>query len=333
VSIPDESPAVRFTVASRTSPLKKTRIVAGYTLSALLGLFFIYSGYTKLWPLVEAFELTLVDAGVANWYVAPIMARLLIGMEFFTGVCLFAGFRLRRFTLPLTSVLLIAFNIHLAITVMRNGNTYNCGCFGEHIIMSPGKAIVKNFILLGITGMIALCVKGRPFQGKRWIPALLLIITFSLPFMINVVDYNYTSNNIDGKTGYRLPLELLYASEDSTRVQRPAVELREGKHVVSLMTLGCPHFRLAARKFRIIKEHHPHMPVYLVLNGDASMLPVFFKDTGAEFIPHSMCLGKTFVALSSVHLPAIYYVNNSIVDRKVYYTEMSEEGILEWLAD
>ncbi|MBK7816218.1 MAG: DoxX family membrane protein [Sphingobacteriaceae bacterium] len=76
-------------------------------LSIALGAIFIYSGWSKLDPVIETFEFTFVDLGIGNWYTAPIIARLLIGLEFLIGFLLIINYDLRKFTLPLTIGLLI----------------------------------------------------------------------------------------------------------------------------------------------------------------------------------------------------------------------------------
>ena len=55
-----------------------------FILCSIMGLVFLYSGYTKLEP-IEPFEYTFVDLGVANWRIAPFMARFMIGLEFLIG--------------------------------------------------------------------------------------------------------------------------------------------------------------------------------------------------------------------------------------------------------
>ena len=69
-----------------------------FTLSSLLGMVFIFSGYIKLYP-IEAFELNFIDVGIANWFTAPIIARLLIGLEIGLGLLLLLQFEYRKFTL------------------------------------------------------------------------------------------------------------------------------------------------------------------------------------------------------------------------------------------
>jgi hypothetical protein len=306
------------------------RKLTGILLSLLLGIVFIYSGYSKLWPLVETFELTLVDASLSNWYTAPLLARFLIGLEFFTGACLIASYNLKRFTIPLTLILLIVFTVYLLISLAKNGNTFNCGCFGEHIVMSPVNAIIKNVIMMVVAFIIWICYGGWQTSYNKLLISSALVTCCALPFIINVVDYSYTSNNLNEKTGYPLQLELLYEPEDPSKVEIPVVDLRKGRHVIAFMSLGCPHCRIAAKKFRIFKQHDSTLPLYLVLNGEQKMLPVFLKDTGCEFIPHSMCLGKSFVQLASTHLPSIYYINNAIIEKKVTYIEMTENDVRNW---
>src|SRR4051812_41160097 len=116
--------------------MKIAKRIVGIILSVCLGLVFIYSGYSKIFPL-EPFEFTFVDMGVANWYTAPIIARLLIGLEFFIGALLILNYKLRRFTIPFTVGLLSFFIIYLLIQIIKNGDTGNCGCFGESIHMTP----------------------------------------------------------------------------------------------------------------------------------------------------------------------------------------------------
>ena len=97
------------------------------------------------------------------------------------------------------------------------------------------------------------------------------------------------------------------------------------------MSLKCPHCRVAAKKFRLIKNNNPEIPIYFVLNGDKKDLKSFLADTRIENIPYSFALGKTFVQLSGTTLPKIYYLNNTIVYKKVDYYELNQYQIEDWL--
>jgi len=313
--------------------MKILKPVAALTLSALLGLVFLYSAYTKLLPLVETFEFTFVDLGLANWYTAPILARLVIGLEIFVGVLLISGYRLKTFTLPLAFFILVFFILYLIGSIVVNGNEGNCGCFGEHLRMTPFQAIFKNLVMIALMVPVYYLYEGWRVKYNALLLSLLAGTAFILPYVFNPVDYTYTSNNLEEKVGYKLDLDLLYTPEDSLKVEVPKVDLRKGKQVVAFLSITCSHCRVAAKKFRIIKKNNPALPVYFVLNGDKDRnYDAFISDTKATNIPSSFCLGKTFVQLASAQLPRIYYLDNAVVVKKVDYYELNQYDIEKWVS-
>jgi uncharacterized membrane protein YphA (DoxX/SURF4 family) len=311
--------------------MKLIRLLTAIAISVGLGLIFLYSGYTKLFPIIETFEFTFVDIGFANWYTAPIMARLLIGFEFFVGILLIMNYRLKKFTLPLAGSLLFFFTIYLLIQIMVSGNEGNCGCFGEHLRMTPLQAILKNLIMLGAVTALYFLYEGWSFALNGLFLSITGVTASLVPFIVNPVDYNYTSNNLDEKINYPLELRGLYQPEDTSQVEIPKVDLRQGKHVVAFLSLTCPHCRIAAKKFRLIKKNNPTLPIYFILNGNKSNLKPFMDDTKATNIPYSFCLGKTFIQLASAQLPRIYYLDNAIVVKKVDYFELNQYDIEKWI--
>lgn len=300
-------------------------------LSVCLGLVFLYSGYSKLLPLIETFEFTFVDIGIGNWYTAPVIARLLIGLEIFIGVLLIACYNLKKFTLPLTFGLLLFFIAYLTVSIVMSGNSGNCGCFGEHLRMTPLQAIVKNVVMIALGLLIYLLFEGWKIKYNKLLLSLIAVTAIAVPFILNPVDYSYTSNNLEEKINYPLELDLLYHPEDSVKVEIPKTDLRKGKQVLAFISLTCQHCRVAAKKFRLIKKNNPELPIYFVLNGDTANYKAFIEDTKADNIPGSYCLGKTFIQLASTQLPRIYYLDNSVVVKKVDYFELNQYSIENWI--
>jgi hypothetical protein len=298
-----------------------------------LGLVFLYSAYTKLVPVIETFEFTFIDIGIANWYTAPVIARVLIALEIFIGLLLLANYHLKKLTLPLTAALLLFFILYLLGTLLVSGNGVNCGCFGEHHRMSPIQAIVKNLIMLLGTWLVYVFHDGWKSSRQALPLSLTAVTVLAVPFFINPVDYTYTSNNLDEKINYPLPLDLLYHPEDTSKVEIPKVNLRQGKQVLAFLSLTCSHCRIAAKKFRLIKKQNPTIPIYFVLNGEKKNYLPFISDTKADIIPSSFCMGKCFLQLASAQLPRIYYLDNGVVVKKVDYFELNQYQIEEWLAE
>ncbi|MBI2721183.1 MAG: hypothetical protein HYX39_03300 [Bacteroidetes bacterium] len=300
-------------------------------LSMGLGLVFLYSANTKLYPVIETFEFTFVDIGIANWYSAPVIARLLIGLEIFLGILLIINYHLKKFTLPFTIALLVFFIIYLSTQIAINGNNGNCGCFGEYLKMTPLQAIIKNVIMVLVALIVYCFYNGWKVKYNALLISFTAVTALSLPFVFNPIDYSYTSNNMDEKVNYPLELNLLYEPEDTSKVEVPKIELRTGKHVISFLSLTCPHCRIAAKKFRLIKKNNTELSIYFILNGDKEKLKEFLEDTKADNIPYSFCLGKSFIQLASAQLPRIYYLDNGIVVKKVDYFELNQYKIEEWI--
>lgn len=311
--------------------MKLTKILISVFFSISLGLIFVYSAYAKLLPLVETFEFTFVDLGIGDWYTAPILARLIIGLEFFAGILLLANYNLKKFTLPLTFSLLGFFIVYLSVQLLISGNSGNCGCFGEHLKMTPFQALLKNMLM--VIAALVVYFFGSTWKVKysRFLVSLLASTAVLAPFVLNPIDYSYTSNNLDEKVNYQLDLNLLYYPEDTAKVQVPEPDLRKGKHVVAFLSLTCQHCRVAAKKFRLIKKKNPALPIYFILNGERAMYQSFIEDTQADNIPYSFCLGKSFIQLASTQLPRIYYLDNSVIVKKVDYFELNQYAIENWL--
>ncbi len=294
-----------------------------------IGLLFIYSGYTKLYP-IEPFEYTFVDLGVANWKTAPFLARFMIGLEFLIGLLLILCFNLKKFTLRLAAYTLVFFNIYLIIMMLKEGNNGNCGCFGNAIAMTPLQALIKNIILLALIGILYLYFEGFDYgKLKNKLLLFLFITTMVTPHILNYVDMSYSQAYLTPKQDqFKLELDSVY--KNATMHTAPKY-LSTGKHIISFMSLTCAHCRIAAKKLRLIKERNPNISMYLILNGDTNKIKPFFDDTKATNIKYSLLSAKSFVYLAGLDLPAIYMVNNSVVEHWIEYPVLSQDEIEKWL--
>lgn len=307
-------------------------LIASIAMSILLGAVFLYSGYTKLYP-IEPFEYTFVDLGIAGWNTAPFIARLLVALEFACGGLLILNFRLRRFTIPLVASLLVVFCIYLAGILMTKGNNGNCGCFGEYLPMTPLQAIIKNVGLLLMCGLIYAMARPAEWRFMKYIAALLCITALALPFILNPVDLQSSKNLQPQSVNYKVPLDLLYESENPKNA-KPTIELRTGKHIIAYLSLTCPHCKIAAQKIHTLHKMNPAIPFYLVMNGKIELYEPYVKNYGLEDIPHQLFFGpQEFIKMAGASLPQILWVNNSIVEKKGGYFQLNEKAIEDWLKE
>lgn len=300
-------------------------------LSILLGAVFVFSAYTKLYP-IQSFEYTFIDIGVANWMTAPFIARGMIGLEFFCGILLILNFQLKRFTIPLVTSILVIFCVYLLLVIQVKGNQGNCGCFGEYFAMTPLQAIFKNIGLLIICLVIYLLTVPFKFPAVNYSGILCLTVGLVLPFILNRVDLENSKDLRPESVNYHLPLDILYQSKNPVNLP-PKVELRHGKYIIAYLSLTCPHCRIAAQKIHVLHKVDPSIPFYLVFNGKRELYQPYIETYGLSDIPHQIFFGpEEYVKMSGTALPEILWVNNSIVEKKGSYMDLTQEEIKKWLS-
>lgn len=292
-----------------------------------LGLFFIFSAYTKFDP-IEYFEFQLVNDHLATWTLTSYLARLLIGAEFFLGLALVANVEWRRSVVKMAFAMVAAFTVYLLVGLITKGNEANCNCFGAFIKVSTKESIVKNLVLLALMGIVWRFDKGYSFRYPRIILTSLFVACTAGMFVANPIDKSYIKLAGNGQKNIPIDIDFLYT--DST-LGTPSVDLRKGKHVLSFMSLSCPHCRLAALKMSVLKNQHPNISFFIVLNGDSSDVKPFVEETKITNIEHNMLLGERFVRLSGLNLPAIYLLNNGVVEEKIKYVQLNEDSLVTWV--
>lgn len=283
---------------------------------------FLFSAYSKLMS-IEPFEWTFIDIGAPGITSAAILARVFIGLEALIGFFLLFHIYLKAATYPITIGMLVLLTIYLVLLIAKQGNSGNCGCFGNWIYMSPMQAIWKNLAMIAATVLLIFIYPVKPYKGQEWIAACIGMAALVLPMVLNPLNID----NLPKKVNRPIAMELLYTGE-----KQPYVDLRKGKHIVAFMSLTCPHCKKAAYFLQIIKRKHRDIPIFMVLSGHPSQKKAFFEETHAEGVPHLLTDDTAaFGELAGEYVPAIYWINNSQVERESNYYQLDPAAMKQWL--
>jgi thiol-disulfide isomerase/thioredoxin len=285
---------------------------------------FFFSAYSKIYKqeALDAFQWSFLDIGISNNFLSAVLARLMIGVEFLLGLFLVFHVYLKKFTYPAIIALLAVFIVYLLLLLHYQGNEGNCGCFGNIITMKPVAAIWKNVAMICVSLLLLYLYPIKPFRNQEYVAALLALFALATPFIINTVD----SNEPKVVNEYK-DLAPLYA-----QATQPSVDLRKGKHIVAFMSLGCPHCRKAAYLLGRIHEHNPDLPIFFVLYGAKEAQEDFFKETRSREVPHFLFTnGRSFSDIAGGGVPALFWINNSVVQRKATYYQLDPKLMRDWL--
>lgn len=300
----------------------------GFTLLLAMAVVFLFSAVSKLFAF-HPFVWNVMDAGISDMTAASIVARLFIGLELLLGLFLLFHLFLRSFTYPAVVSLLVVFSVYLGLLIMRQGDGGNCGCFGEAYEMKPSAAIIKNIVMMLVAVVLAYIRPGSYYKQAVWLSATVSIASLTAPFII----FPIAGSNKPITTQEYIDLTPLYHSNNPEN-KPAAVELRTGKHIVVFLSLTCSHCRKAAFQLQVVKRQHPELPLFFVLNGHPDQLSDFFAETHAERVPHLLFRGAAeFQAMAGSGVPAIYYVNNSVIERTANYFQLDPKYMKQWLAE
>lgn len=307
--------------ATKTTSFYIKRTIGLILLLALAAVFFI-SAISKM-DTLDAFEWTFIDLGIKSNTTAAIIARLFIGLELLIGTFLVLHLYLKAFTYPITLIILVLFTGYLAILVVQEGNTGNCGCFGEWIYMKPIDAIWKNIAMIAATLLLMYLYPVKPYKHQEWITAFAGMAALVVPVVLMPLNMD----NKPEKVNKDVNLNALYEEKLA-----PVVELRRDKHIIAFMSLTCPHCRKAAYLLHIIRKKHPQLPIYIVLSGHPDQQEEFFKETQSYNVPHMLMRdSKAFNKIAGDSVPAIFWVNNGVIEYESNYYQLDPATMEDWL--
>jgi thiol-disulfide isomerase/thioredoxin len=337
--------------------MEKRNLYISWTLRVFLFALFVFSAVTKMFPLTP-FEKQLVDLGFADWHTAPYFARLIIGIELGLGIALIQNHFLKRFTIPATALLLIAFCIHLSYQIAI-GQGGNCGCFGQFIEMTPTEALIKNIITLALLGWLFFISKEK--RSANRFSFLLLIWSFSTLFMFMAFPFApfkelstviVDSENIPWEDE-SVPVSQTVDTAQTQTANAPAVvvnpgpaavvskfsklnvfsglkvKIDEGKRIVCFFIPGCDHCREAAKALAELSKD-PNFPKVYVYFGDEEVEKIdeFFQVAGKKYPYQVLGMGEFFTLMGPQgETPGILYMWNGNIQKSYFGEQFNKEDL------
>lgn len=298
-----------------------------FLVSMLIGLFFIFSAYSKI-PTLEQFGWRITETTFLNWTLSEWIARFIIGLEFFLGILFLFHLRLKRLGIPLAILTLSVFSVYLLYVIFILKETQDCNCFGDVLSMTPLQSLIKNGFLIGILWILRTIRFSWTFNYVKPVLIGAFLVCLLVPFVMSPPDSIYL-NDPDPQLNRAIPLSLLYEKAPIP----PKVELRKGKHILLFLSLSCTFCKKAAERMRVMKAKNPSIPFYAIMNGRAEELNAFIAETRMNNIPYTLFNGAdNFTTLNgSYSLPTIKWVNDTTVVRESNYITLKESEILRWL--
>lgn len=263
-------------------------------LRLLFAMSFLFSAYTKFIA-PGYFEITLMDQGIAETrIIAAHLTRLFIAVEFFLGLVLMTPFYTKK-ALLLSIFLLFAFSFHLGYLWMM-GSEENCGCFGKMIAMTPQESLLKNILLLALSGYLY-----RFTSTEKRNFAFVLFLFFGTPIAI------YASLPLPNFEGNQF-------SKFSHFEKKGRLDLTQGQHLVAVFNLDCEHCQKAATLLsKYTKKNKDLPPIYVLYYKEGTTSVAAFEQQTQSNFPYAFIDVNDFFDLIGNAPPRVYYLNDGEV--------------------
>lgn len=296
--------------------------VISLSLRIILSALFLTSALLKLFP-VAYFEYTIANIIGNQWIEIQILARFIISLELILGIAILFNLYFRQIVFPVAILLLLSFSSVLAYQ-MALGFQDNCGCFGMAVSITPITAIVKNVVTIVLLIILLKINQPYTFNFIKIVFLALSVFMLVLPNIIDSPEFLIKQLPSAVPVNKFIDLEALYTSKVN---EHPKIELRKGKHIIAFFSLSCKHCKLAAMKLQVIAKAAPQIFIYMILNGDQQNLSIFLNETNSHQIPHILFNGPDYVAMSGYSLPAIYFIDKSMIRKKIIYQTITEADL------
>ena len=304
-----------------------TKNTIAWALRITVSILFIVSALAKLskghlldspYFAISTFEVKqLYPMGFSESF-APYFSRTLIGIELALGLLLLQKNYLRKFIIPVTTLLLIVFIGHLSyITFLSGGNSGNCGCFGELLPMTPIQAIIKNIVAVGLLAYLFILLPKSATTGNFWVTTTVLFAAILAIFMIAPIQppvSNFTVSvpaeiqadtlpekntdttkfkQVDAKDTLKkgsvaietIKVEQTEPAKHKSGYTQYFSKIDTGRKTLCFFVPGCDHCRQTAKELTELRKTNKNFPEISILfmNEEADLIPDFFKEAGAEY--------------------------------------------------
>lgn len=267
---------------------------------------FILSGISKLFP-IEPFEVVFIDLGISNWVLAPFIARTIIAFEIFIGVSILINLWVKKTIYYLAQSMLVVFSVYLVFLLFTEGNTSDCGCFGQLIALSPLSSLIKNIVLM----LILFSLPKKDWLPKIWLFIIgILITSFVATFLLNRVGLqNVPSKSLNKSVDWSGLPQTFYQSNTT-------IDFTSGNKILVFFSASCPHCENAAHKLSFLnKKNNINNLIIVIASKKEDKLNEFITSTTLNY-PILWMTDDTFFKYSGGTLPSIYYIEGSVVRKK-----------------
>ncbi len=295
-----------------------------HTIRNLIGLFLIFSAYSKLFP-IEHFELYIFSHTYIGFNLASAIAVLIISVELTLGVLLLLNVYTKK-VIFINILLLAIFSLYL-IYLLIIGNNENCHCLGAEFKLNPLESLLKNIIILGLSILLYYKNISWCFRLSKIIFILLLLLSFSIPVILMPPDFLF-QKRFSNNYAKEFDISLI----ENKEYNNPKIEFSKGKKIICFFSMKCKYCKLAAKKISIISDKIEYEnDILYIFYGKEENISSFWEESQSKKFPYLVIPFDDFFKISGSRVPSIFYTENGKMIKNIGYRSINQKEIENFL--
>lgn len=273
-----------------------------YFFQVIVGMALIFSGYENLQNM-EDMEYRFVEQYLGNWYIAPVFARVVIGLKWVLGSFLILNIKPKiwflslLFFIPVLSVYDLIWDFQ---DMVIESNYSSFGLDSNWV----------SILWISLTCVLAVYqVKTKKTSDFRisWVKYPMVITMLILPFILNAI---FISDLYDSTPDYDISFK-------SSLIQSPVLsELAKTNGLVCFYSTSCPFCVKAARKIAVAQKRYSNFPdIYICFQGNEEGAKYFLEVANIN-ADYKVLDTELYQKFSNFVYPQFQYVESDVVKYK-----------------
>ena len=275
-----------------------------YILQVIIAIGLAYWGYVNLYP-IEMVEYRFVEQYVGGWYLAPVLARILVGVNWGVSAFLILNIKPKKL-IPFSLLGLVTLHLYNIIWELASESIVIVENYSEII---SGKMWVTFVLLILMVGasIDMLCSKKSTDFMFKWVKYPVAILLVVLPFILNAI---FPNDLLDETELFDEPFQFEVVGDDRL------TSFTKDRVLVCFYSTSCPFCVRASKKIAVSQKRYPYFPeVFVLFQGDEYGAAYFVEVAGVD-LSYSVLSLENYKKLTGLTFPRFQLVYQGNIDRK-----------------
>ena len=275
-----------------------------YLVQVIIAIGLVYWGYVNLFP-IEMVEYRFVEQYIGGWYLAPVLARVLVGLNWTIAAFLLLNIKPKKW-MSISLLLLVVLHVYNLIWEASSDSVI---ILENYTLIFDGK-MWASYVMLVVMFGFAIDLWRSNINTNfiiKWIKYPVAIALIVLPFILNAIFLDDLTDTTE-----------LFQEEFQVNIPNNSqlTDLTKERVLVCFYSTSCPFCVRASKKIAVAQKRYSYFPeVFVLFQGDKYGAKYFVETAKVEF-DYTVLSLEDYAKLTGLTFPRFQLIYQGNVDRK-----------------